>query len=79
MVSAKKKKYMKKYNQKPSTKEKKRKYMQDQRLNQDIEAAKDLVSFLLEQGFEDLAFEYAQEFVPEMLITAKASVSPARK
>ena len=72
MVSKKKKAYMKKYNRKPEVKARKAEYMRKIRKLADKKAAKNLVRFLLNTGFENLAFEYAQERAPEMLVTAKA-------
>ncbi len=72
MVTERKKQYMKKYNQLPHVKASKAEYMRRARAGNDTEAARSLVRSLLDLGFENLAFEYAQERCPEMLITAKA-------
>jgi hypothetical protein len=71
MAGGKRKRYMKKYNQKPEVKAKKAEYMRLKRSEEDRDAARRLVSMLLEHGFEDLAEQYALERCPEMLITAK--------
>ncbi len=77
MVSERKKKYMKKYNKKPKVKARKAEHMRKIRKLADKEATHKLVRFLLDVGYENLAFEYAQERAPEMLATVKAR--PARK
>jgi hypothetical protein len=76
MVSAQKKAYMKFYNRKPEVKQKKVEYMRKIRAANDEEASKKLVQSLLDLGFEQLAFEYAQERAPEMLASVKV---PARR
>ncbi len=73
-VSKKKKQYMKKYNQQPEVKAKKAAYMRKVRFEADKAAARRLVSFLLNMGYEDMAFETAQERAPEMLVTVKSKV-----
>jgi len=45
--------------------------MRGKRAEEDREAARRLVSLLLDCGYEDLAEEYALERCPEILITAK--------
>jgi hypothetical protein len=65
---------MKFYNRKPEVKEKKAEYMRNIRTENDKKASRDLVKTLLDLGFEQLAFEYAQERAPEMLTTIKVPV-----
>lgn len=65
---------MKKYNQQPEVKAKKAAYMRKVRFEADKAAARRLVSFLLNMGYEDMAFETAQERAPEMLVTVKSKV-----
>lgn len=72
MVTEHKKQYMKHYNQLPQVKAKKAGYMRQVRAAKDTEAAHSLVRTLLDLGHEQLAFEYAQERAPEMLVTVKA-------
>ena len=72
MVSApQKKQYMHLYNKKPEVKAKKAEYMRVKRIESDEIAARKLVQELLDMGFEQLAFEYAQERAPEMLATVQ--------
>lgn len=71
MVTERKKKYMKRYNKRPEVKASKAAYMRRVRAEADQEAAQRLVSFLLDAGYEDMAFDYVQERAPEMLVTAK--------
>jgi len=72
MVSApRKKQYMHRYNKKPEVKAKKAEYMRVKRIESDEIAARKLVQELLDMGFEQLAFEYAQERAPEMLATVQ--------
>ncbi len=78
MVSPHKQAYMKAYNQLASVKQKKAGYMRRVRAEADKNAAQRLVHTLLDLGFENLAFEYAQERAPEMLV-AVASKSRQRK
>ena len=78
MVTEHKKRYMKSYNQLSHVKARKAEYMRRFRADKDKEAARNLVRTLLDLGHENLAFEYAQERCPEMLITAK-NRTPARK
>jgi len=73
MVSKRKKAYMRKYNQKPEVKAKKAAYMRKIRAEADKEAARRLVQLLLDFGYEDLAYQYALERAPEMLVTVKAN------
>ena len=72
MVSEKKKAYMRQYNQKPEIKFKKAEYMRKLRVDEDELSARALVTSLLDLGYEDLAYEYALERAPEMLVTAKS-------
>jgi len=67
---------MKFYNKKPEVKQKKADYMRKIRAEKDAEASRKLVQSLLELGYENLAFEYAQERAPEMLAAVKV---PARR
>lgn len=78
MVSERKKQYMKKYNQRSYVKEKKAEYMRRKRAEEDQKAARRLVGFLLDMGYEDMAYKYALERAPEMLVTAKRRVKQAR-
>ena len=71
MVSESKKQYMKKYNKLPKVKARKAEYMKKTRAEADRTAARDLVSFLAEIGYEDMALEYAMERAPEMLLAIK--------
>lgn len=71
MVSERKKRYMKSYNRRQEVKEKKADYMRKVRSEKDKAAAVELVKFLLEIGYEDIAFEYALERAPEMLVAVK--------
>lgn len=75
MASKSKKRYMKEYNQLPSVKAKKRNYMRKVRADKDQEAARRLVLFLSEMGYEDWAEDVALERAPEMLATAKTRVT----
>jgi len=63
-----KKEYMKKYNQRKYVKERKKLYMRDKRAEKEEEAAQKLVKIFLDAGFEDLAYQYALERAPEMLV-----------
>jgi len=72
MVTEHKKRYMKRYNQQQNVKAKKAGYMRRVRATKDAESARSLVRTLLDLGHEQLAFEYAQERAPEMLVTVKA-------
>ena len=78
MVTEHKKQYMKHYNQLQHVKAKKAEYMRRVRAEKDSEAARSLVRTLLDLGHEDMAFEYAKERCPEMLLTVK-NRAPARK
>ncbi len=78
MVSEQKKKYMKRYNHSSEVKSKKAEYMRSVRAEKDKAAAVELVNFLLEMGYEDMAFEYALERAPEMLATIRNPVSSKR-
>ena len=71
MVSEQKRHDMRFYNKKPEVKAKKADYMRTKRAESDEIAARKLVTELLDMGFENLAFEYAQERAPEMLATVK--------
>ena len=73
-VSENKKAYMKKYNNREYVKFKKAEYMKKIRKNSDDEAAIRVVALLKEYGFEDWAFDIAQERAPQMLVTAKNRV-----
>ena len=64
---------MKSYNRKPEVKAKKAEYMREKRAEQDKLAARQLVTELLDMGFENLAFEYALERCPEMIATVKVA------
>lgn len=79
MVSEHKKTYMKQYNKKPEVKAKKAEYMRKIRSRKDKEAAHRLVGFLLDQGYENLAYQHALERAPEMLLTVKSRTRPRRK
>ncbi len=78
MVSPHKKAYMKAYNQLATVKAKKAGYMRRVRAEADNEASQRLVHTLLDLGFENLAFEYAQERAPEMLATISPRVRKVR-
>jgi len=69
--SLRKRAYMKHYNKRADVKDKKAAYMRRVRSEADKEAARRLVSFLLERGHEDMAYDYALERAPEMLVTVK--------
>jgi len=71
MASQRKLAYMKYYNQRPEVKAKKAGYMRRVRAQKDESASRSLVQALLNLGFENLAFEYAQERAPEMLATIR--------
>lgn len=66
-----KKEYMQKYNQRSYVKQKKKLYMRKVRAEKEKEAAIDLVKIFLDAGYEDLAYKYALERAPEMLVKAK--------
>jgi len=72
MATPRKLAYMKHYNQLATVKAKKAGYMRRIRANADEDASRSLVQTLLNLGYENLAFEYAQERAPEMLATVKA-------
>lgn len=63
--------YMKKYNQREYVKERKKHYMREKRAEKEEEAARNLVNIFLEAGFEDIAYDYALERAPDMLVNAK--------
>jgi len=67
MATPRKLAYMKFYNQRPEVKARKAGYMRRVRAEADKDASQQLVQTLLNLGFENLAFEYAQERAPEML------------
>jgi len=69
--SPRKRAYMKRYNKRPEVKARKAAYMRRVRSVADQAAARDLVSFLIDMGYSDMAFDYAQERAPEMLVVAK--------
>ena len=73
-VSKNKKSYMKKYNNREYVKQKKAEYMRKTRKNSDDESSIRLVNLLREYGYEDWAFDVAQERAPHMLVTAKNRV-----
>jgi len=75
MANLRKKRYMKRYNQLDSVKTKKRNYMRKTRAEKDQEAARRLVLFLAEMGYENWAEEVALERAPEMLATVKTRVA----
>ncbi|MBD3263218.1 hypothetical protein GF374_02460 [Candidatus Woesearchaeota archaeon] len=79
MANARKKAYMKQYNKKPKVKAKKAKYMRKIRSKEDKKAARRLVRFLLDIGYEDLAYQHALERAPEMLITVKSRARSNKK
>ena len=70
-VSENKKAYMKKYNNRDYVKRKKAEYMRKTRSNENNEASVRLVNLLREYGFEDWAFDVAQERAPQMLVSSK--------
>ena len=76
-VSKNKKKYMKKYNNRSYVKQKKAEYMRMNRKKSNNEAAIRVVNLLKEYGFEDWAFDIAQERAPQMLVSSK--IRPRRK
>lgn len=78
-VTEKKKRYMKTYNQRAEVKAKKADYMRRTRSEADKKAARELVSFLLDMGYENMAFDVARERAPEMLITTKAKRRAKKK
>jgi len=65
---------MRKYNARPEVKARKAAYMRKIRAKADKEAARNLVRFLLNLGYEQLAYQYALERAPEMLATVKVPV-----
>ena len=75
MVSKRKRDYMKKYNQLPQVKARKAAYMRQKRAERDKQAAIELVNFLLDIGYEDMAYAYALERAPQMLLTVKSRKS----
>ena len=62
---------MRRYNQRTDVKAKKAAYMRKVRSETDKKAARDLVKFMLEMGYENEAFEVAKERAPEMLVRVK--------
>lgn len=71
MVSERKKAYMRIYNTKPEVKLKKAEYMRKRRAEEKKAKMFDLVKTMLNLGYENLAFEYAKTYCPEILLTAK--------
>ena len=78
-VSENKKAYMKKYNNREYVKSKKAEYMKKIRKNSDDEAAIRVVTLLKEYGFEDWAFDIAQERAPQMLVSSKVRSRKRKK
>lgn len=78
-VSERKKKYMRYYNRRPDVKARKAAYMRRIRAESDQKAARELVSFLLDMGYQDMAQDYAIERAPEMLVVAKQSGRDSNK
>jgi transposase len=74
-----KKAYMHRYNRKPEVRALKADYMRRKRVESNEEAARKLVTELLSMGYENLAFEYAQERAPEMLAVVKATPKHTQK
>jgi hypothetical protein len=72
-VSENKKAYMRKYNNRSYVKRKKAEYMRKNRKSADDEASVRLVNLLREYGFEDWAFDFAQERAPQMLVSSKVA------
>ena len=70
---------MKKYNNREYVKQKKAEYMRKTRKNFDDEAAIRVVNLLKEHGFEDWAFDIAQERAPHMLVSSKVRSRKRRK
>lgn len=66
-----KKEYMKEYNKRKHVKEKKKLYMRKKRARKEKESARKLVRIFLDAGYEDLAYKYALERAPEMLVKSK--------
>ncbi len=62
---------MKKYNNRDHVKRKKAEYMRKNRSTANDEASVRLVNLLREYGFEDWAFDVAQERAPQMLVSSK--------
>jgi len=73
MITERKKEYMKKYNKRLEVKAKKAAYMREVRAEKKIKDAKDMVRFLLNSGYENMAFDYAKQYAPEMLVTIRSS------
>jgi len=71
MVSERKKQYMKRYNKRPEVMARKAAYMRKVRSEADQAAGREIVNLLLDMGYEDMAFDYAQERAPEMLVIAR--------
>ncbi len=72
-----KKRYMRQYNQREYVKARKAAYMRRVRAEKERQAARNLVKFFINFGYEDLAYQYAIERAPEMLVTVK-SVRPKK-
>ncbi|MEK6923371.1 MAG: hypothetical protein AABW84_01605 [Nanoarchaeota archaeon] len=75
MITEHKKEYMRKYNKQLEVKVKKAAYMRKVRAERKTKDAYDMVRFLLNAGYENMAFDYAKQYVPDMLVTIK---SPTR-
>ncbi|MEM2954389.1 MAG: hypothetical protein QW625_00335 [Candidatus Nanoarchaeia archaeon] len=71
MVSERKKAYMRQYNAKPEIKAKKAAYMRRKRAEEKKLRILNLIRFMLNLGYENLAFAYAKEYCPEMLLAIK--------
>ena len=78
-VSKNKKKYMKKKKNKNNKKQKKAEYMRMNRKKSNNEAAIRVVNLLKEYGFEDWAFDIAQERAPQMLVSSKVRSRKRRR
>jgi hypothetical protein len=74
MVTVHKKQYMMKYNKQPKVKARKAEYMRKVRAEMRMHKARDMVNFLRECGYENIAFDYATTYAPDMLVTIKAPV-----
>jgi len=65
---------MKRYNKRSDVKARKVAYMRKVRSKADKVAGRKLVELLLDMGYENEAFEVAQERAPEMILTIKNKV-----
>ena len=74
MVTKRKKIYMKLYNKQQAVKARKAAYMRKIRAEKRTYETRDMVRFLLDSGYEKLAFDYAKQYAPEMLVTIKSQV-----